>query len=259
MHPKPSPQCSTGQYRHKYKIEKMNDTRHLTNDLQVELDKIGSTVRLETEGSSGIKMNYKDWAWATLNSRSIEASNYVDSDDKHLQLGERGIIACSSPVSDIPEMAIIIDKWLEKQLDIFQLAAQHNSIQIDKTYQDLKTLTVDEILEQRWKYFSERIATGRESFRQDVFEDLREHFSFLYPIFSHNNLLFSNVIELINDDFKSPIVFCDNDTIWVGFFNDNSEQESEKAFKTKDIGQAIEMIKKLLPKDKHVTINPLLD
>ncbi|MDI9868928.1 hypothetical protein [Flectobacillus roseus] len=234
----------------------MTETTHLTNDLQFELSKIGSTVRLQTENKSVIKMNYKDWAWAIVNSRSIEVSTFVGLDDKHLQLEESGIIACNSSTNDILEIATIIDKWLGKQLDIFQLADQHNSIKINKTYQDLKTLTVDEILQHRWTYFSEEITKGRISFRQDVFEEFRKHFSYLYPIFSHDNLLFSNVIEQINDDFKSPVVFCDKDIIWTGFFADNSKEEGKKAFKTKDIEQAVEMTKKLLPKDKHSTINP---
>jgi hypothetical protein len=102
----------------------------------------------------------------------------------------------------------------------------------------------------------EEISKGRISFRQDVFEEFRKHFSYLYPIFSHDNLLFSNVIEQINDDFKSPAVFCDKEIIWVGFFTNNSEQEGEKTFKTTNIEQAIEMTNKLLPNDQQRTINP---
>lgn len=235
----------------------MTEVTHLTNDLQSELNKIGSTVILRNENNSAIKMNnYRNSACAIVNSRCIEVSTYVGLDDKHLQLEESGIIACSSTINDILEIATIIDKWLGKQVDIFQLANQHKSIKINKTYQDLKTLTVDEILQHRWTYFSEKIAMGRISFRQEVFEEFRKFFSYLYPIFSHDNLLFSNVIEQINDDFKSPVVFCDKDTIWAGFFADNSEEEGKKAFKTKDIEQAIEMTKKLLPKGQHNTIKP---
>jgi hypothetical protein len=234
----------------------MKETAHLTNDLQVELNKIGSIVSLQTENNSVIKTNYKDCAWAKVNSRCIEAATFVGSDDKHLQLEESGIIACSSITNDLSEIATIIDKWLGKQLNLFQLAEQHKSIKINITYQDLKTLTVDEILQQRWTYFLEEISKGRISFRQDVFEEFRKHFSYLYPIFSHDNLLFSNVIEQINDDFKSPAVFCDKEIIWAGFFTNNSEQEGEKTFKTTNIEQAIEMTNKLLPKDQHRTINP---
>jgi hypothetical protein len=237
----------------------MTQTAHLTNDLQLELSKIGSTVKLQTENNSVIKMNYKDWAWAIVNSRSVEASTFVGLGDKHLQLEESGIIACTSSTNDVLEMARIIDKWLGKQLNIFQLAEEHKTIRISKNYRDLKTLSVDKILENKWTYFLEEIAKGRISFRQDVFEELRKHFSFLYPIFSHDNLLFSNVIEQLNDDFKSPVVFCDNHIIWVGFFNDNSEQEGEKTFKTKDIKQAIEMVNKLLPTGKHRTLNPFIN
>jgi hypothetical protein len=238
-------------------VIKMTETTHLTNDLQSELDKIGSAVLLQTDNSSVIKMNYKDWAWAISDSRSIEASKFVGLDDKHLQLEEKGIIACTSSTKDISEMAIIIDKWLNKKLDIFHLADQHKDIKINATYKNLITLTVDEILGLRWTYFSEEIAKEKISFRQDLFMELRKYFSFLYPIFSHDNLLFSNVIEDINEDFKSPALYCDKDIIWVGFFRDNSEQEGEKAFKTNDIKQAISLTKELLPKDINKTINPL--
>ena len=88
----------------------MKETTHLTNDLQVELNKIGSTVRLQTENNSVIKMNYKNWAGAIVNSRFIEVSTYVGLNDKHLQLEDRGIIACSSTTNDILEIATIIDK-----------------------------------------------------------------------------------------------------------------------------------------------------
>lgn len=234
----------------------MTETIHLTNELQIELNKIGSAVRLQTENNSAIQMNYKDCAWAIVHSRSIQASTYVDLDDKHLQLEECGIIACDSFTHDIKEIAIIIDKWLDKKADIFLLADQYKSIKINKTYQDLKTLTVNEILENRWTYFCNEILNGRILFRLDVFEEFRKCFSYLYPVFSHNNLLFCNIIEQINDDFKSPAVFCDKDAIWAGFFTDNSEKEREKTFKTKDIEKAIEMTKKLLPKGKHKTIKP---
>ncbi len=234
----------------------MTETTHLTNDLQVELIKIGSTVKLQTENNSVIKMNYKDWAWAIVNSRSIEASTYVGLDDKHLQLEESGIIACSFSTNDIKEIATIIDKWLDKKFDIFLLADHHKSIKINKIYQDLKMLTADEILQNRQTYFSEEISKGRISFRKDVFEEFRKYFSYLYPIFSHDNLLFSNVIEQTNDDFKSPVVFCDKDIIWAGFFTENSEEEGKKTLKTNDIKQAIEMTKKLLPNDNTKTINP---
>ena len=235
----------------------MTTKTHLTNDLQDELNKIGSTVRLETENNSVITMNYKDWAWAIVKSRSIQVSTFVGLDDKLLQLEDSEITACSFSTNDIIEIATIIDKWLGKELDIFQLKYQYKSININKTYQELKTLTVDEILQHRWNYFSEEIVKGRISFRQEVFEEFKKHFSYLYPIFSHDNLLFSIVIEQINDDFKSPIVFCDEDIIWVGFFIDNSEQEGRNTFKTKDIEQAIEMTNKLLPKDISRTRNPL--
>jgi hypothetical protein len=235
----------------------MTDTSHLTNEIQAELNKISSTVLLQTDNNSVIKMNYKDWAWGTLNSRSIEASKCVGLDDKHLQLEEKGIIACTSSTKNISEIATIIDKWLDKKFDIFQLADQHKDIKINTTYKNLITLTVDEILGLRWTYFLEEIVNEKISFRQDLFLELRKYFSFLYPIFSHDNLLFSNEIENISDDFKSPVIYCDKDIIWIGFFRDNSEKESEKAFRTSDTKQAIEMTKKLLPKDKIKTINPL--
>ncbi len=236
----------------------MNQIIHLTNNLQIELNKIGSNVILHTHNNSIVKMNCKDYAWAIVDTRSIEASNFVELNEKYLQLEESGIIACIYPIMDILEMAIIIDKWLGKQLDMFQIAEQHKNIKINKTYQNLKTLSIDEILEHRWTYFNEKIAKGKISFRLDVFEEFRKHFSFLYPIFSHDNLSFSNVIEVINDDFKTPMVFCEKNLIWVGFFKNNSDEEGKHIFQTKSIHEAIEITNKLLPSGKKKTINPLI-
>lgn len=234
----------------------MTKTIHLTNDLQVELNKIGSSIKLQSDNNSGIKGNSKDRVCAFLNARVVSVSTCIELDGWFLQLEDAELMACVYTTNHLSEIALIIDKWLGKQFDIFTLSNEHEGIQIDKKYRDIKTLTVDEILENRWAYFSDRIATGRICFRQDLFEVLRKHFSLLYPYFSHDNLLFSDKIESMNDDFRSPVIFCDKDEIWVGFFNDNSEQEGQKAFKTKDIEQALDMTKQLLPKGLHKVINP---
>jgi hypothetical protein len=230
---------------------------HLTNDLQAELNKIGSNVRLLNNTHSSIKLNYKDWAWADINSRQIQASTFVGLKDKHLQLEEKGIIACTTSTKDIKEIAVIIDKWLDKLEEISVLAKEYADIEINERYWNLKTLSVSEVLIIRWAKLSQEIEKGRITFRKDVFQKLRENFSFLFPIFSHDNLSFSNILELSNDDFKSPSIFCDNDQIWVGFYNDNSESEANRTFKTKDIQEAISKIEQLLPVDRQDTFNPL--
>lgn len=234
----------------------MREITHLTNDLQKELNKIGSFVLLETETNSVVKLNYKDWAYAKMNNRTVQVSTFVGNDDKHLQLEEKYIVAATSSTSDISEMAKIIDDWLAKEVDISQLIKEHLSIKVSETYQNLKTLSNKEILENRWESLLERIKHGKISFRRDLFEKLKENFSNLFPFFSHDNLYFSNILELSNDDFKSPFIFCDNDLIWVGFFRNNSEAERNKTFKTSNIQEAILMTQKLLPGKIEVT-NPL--
>ena len=66
----------------------MGTVSHLTNDLQAELNKIGSNLQLRSESNAKpiVKFNYKDWAWGELNSRSIQASTIIGLDGKHLQL-----------------------------------------------------------------------------------------------------------------------------------------------------------------------------
>lgn len=235
----------------------MTDATHLTQDIQAELNEIGSTVLLQTDNNSIVRLNYKDWAWADVNERQAQASTFFGLDDKHLQLEEKGIIACTASTKDITEMAFIIDKWLAKRLEVFQLALEHSSIKINESYRNLKTLSVDEVLGLRWTYLTEEVAKGTIDFRKEVFDQFRENFSYLFPFFSHDNLYFSDILELANDDFKSPFIFCDNQLIWVGFFRKNSEAEGNKTFKTKNLQEAIKMTQKLLPKERIKTINPL--
>src|SRR5580698_1167182 len=104
----------------------MEAITHLTNDLQAELNKIDSTLQLQSEYNtkSIVNLNYKDWAWGKSNSRSIEASKMIGLDGKHLQLEEKGIVAGTSTVLDVSEVARIIDKWLEKRSDIFSMARE---------------------------------------------------------------------------------------------------------------------------------------
>lgn len=228
---------------------------HLTEQLQSELDKIGSKVRLQTKNNSAIKLNYKDWAWADLNGRQLQASTIVGQQDKHIQLEEKGITACISTAKDISEMAIIIDKWLAKTIDIWQLAKEHQSIKISERYKSLLTLSNDKLLELRWADLSNEIEIGHIRFRKDVFKAFKQSFSNLYPFFSHDNLWFSNFIELPNDIFKSPFIFCNADTIEIGLTLGNSPESNN--FKTTDINIAIKKTKELLPTDLSETINPL--
>lgn len=230
---------------------------HLTNALQTELDKLGSPVRLQTDINAVVKINSKDWAWAEMNGRQADVSTLIALDHKHIQLEEKGIIACTASAKETTEIAVIIDKWIAQRFEVLQLVREHPSIIINEDYQHLKTLPVDALLRIEWTTLAEEIARGGISFRKDVFDKLWANFSHLFPFFSHDNLCFSNMIELPNNDFKSPLIFCEGDTIWVGFFNDNSEEEGKKAFKTKDPDQAVYWVAELLPKGEIVTVNPL--
>jgi len=228
---------------------------HLTNTLQTELSKIGSSLTLQTTSNSVIKINTKDWAYAQVGDRSLQASTYIGLDDKHLQLEEKGIIACSSSTKDITEMAIIADKWISKKANAWDLAKEHPSIKITDKYKDLLTLTNEQIINARWVDLSNEIKKGHIAFRLDLFDSLQDSFPYLYPYFSHDNFWFSNVIEIPDDNFKSPIIFCNGDTIEIGLTVDNSPTNNH--FKTKDISVAIKKTKELIPADTKTATNPL--
>jgi hypothetical protein len=242
---------------HIYKLGVINMTTeiHLTNQLQTELNKIGSSLILQTEFNSVIKINTKDWAYAQVDNRSLQASIFAGLGDKYVQLEEKGIIACYSSTKDISEMAVIADKWVSKKINVWDLAKEHASINIADKYRDLLTLTNEQLINMRWTDLSDEIKKGHIAFRLDLFNSLREFFSYLFPFFSHDNFWFSTVIELPDDNFKSPVIFCNGDTIEIGLTVDNSQ--ANKHFKTKDIDTAINKTKQLLPFDTKTAINPL--
>jgi|GEM_PF-1095429 len=234
----------------------MEAIAHLTNDLQAELYKIDSTLQLQSEYNtkSIVNLNYKDWAWGKSNSRSIEASTIIGLDGKHLQLEEKGIIAGTSTVLNVSEVARIIDKWLEKRSDIFSMAQEFSDIKITERYRNLKTLSNSEILDLRWAELSVAIEKGSIAFRREVFEAFKYNFGWLFPFFSHDNLCFSDIFYSTGT-FKSPFIFCDREFIQVGFDRHNSAETSN--IKTNSIQEAIESTKKLLPETIDEVINPL--
>ena len=210
---------------------------------------------LQTTSDSVIKINTKDWAYAQVGDRTLQASTYVGLDDKHLQLEEKGIIACSSSTKDISEMAVIADKWVSKKINVWDLAKEHSSIKIADKYKDLITLTDEEIINERWSDLANEIKKGHIAFKLDLFNLLRESFPYLYPYFSHDNFWFCNVIEIPDNNFKSPIIYCNGDTIEIGLTVDNSPTNNH--FKTKDISVAVKTIKELIPADTKTATNPL--
>jgi hypothetical protein len=227
----------------------------LTTILQSELDKINSSVKLLTSQDTTIKMNFDDWAFAEFNSRSIQVCNFVESDEKQLQLIDREIIAGQITTSDLINIAFIIDFWLSKNQTARQLKDNYNNFHISEKYSNLLTLNVNEVLEKRWASEYEKIIKQETRFNADLFLALKKKLYNLFPFFSHDNLWFSNILELPNDNFKTPIIFCNNDTFEIGLTLDNSE--SNKSFKTTNIDVAVDKTIKLLPTDFEETRNPL--
>ncbi len=233
----------------------MTKELHLTDTLQMALSEIGSSLKLQNSYNSNININTKDWAYAQVGDRSLQASKYVGFDDKHLQLEEKGIIACTSSTKSLSEIAVIADKWLLRYIDIWNLAKEHDSIKVSEKYHNLLTMTNLELLSNRWDELTREIKKDRISFRLDLFNSLKDHFSHLYPYFSHNNLWFSSVIEQVDDSFQSPAIFCNEATIEVSFKLDNSPNTN--SLKTEDIATVINRIKELLPNVTIIATNPL--
>lgn len=228
---------------------------HLTNDLQAELKNIGSGVILETEGDSDIKIRFNSKARARggLDSRSICASAVVELPEKHLQLEEKEIAAGDITIHSIPEMAMLIDKWLVQRCDIFDLAKEYTGIRIFDKYKNLRTLSNQELLELRWEKMLARIRKGQIRFREDVLNAFRANFAGFFPSFSHEYLTFSDVIYSYST-FDTPFVFCDEDLIEVGF--DFGKSKDNRNLKTSSIQEAIEYTRQLVPAGVKA-INPL--
>jgi hypothetical protein len=227
----------------------------LTMTLQSELNKINSPVRLITSKDTTFKMNFDGWAFAETGNRNIDVCSFLDSEQMILQLVDREIIAGQITTTDLTKIALIIDSWLSKNKTIRQLTDEHNEFRISEKYSNLLTLTVDELLEKRWTSEYEKIKTRETLFNADLFLALKKKLYSLFPFFSHDNLWFSNILELPNDTFKSPIIYCNNDTFEIGLTLDNSQSNS--SFKTKNIVEAVDKTIELLPKDFEKTRNPL--
>lgn len=227
----------------------------LTTILQSQLIQINSPVRLLTSEDTTIKMNFDDWAFAENDSRNIDVCRLVDSEQMQLQIVDREIIAGQITTMDLAEIAVIVDGWLSRNKTVGQLKEENNEFTISEKYANLLILTIDEVLEKRWTSEYERIIKQETLFDAALFLALKNRLYNLFPFFSHDNLWFSNILELPNENFKSPIIYCNKDTFEIGQTLDNSE--SNKSFKTKNINEAIDKTIELLPKDFDQTINPL--
>ena len=227
----------------------------LTTILQSELDKINSSVRLLTSNETTIKMNFDGWAFAEVGNRNIDVCSFVDSEQIQLQLVDREILAGQITTIDLTEIALIIDCWLSKNQTVGQLKKTNQKFHISNKYSDLLTLTVDELLEKRWTSEYERIKKREASFNAELFLAFKKKLFKLFPSFSHDNLWFSNVLELPGENFKSPLIFCNKDTFEIGLTLDNSQ--SNNSYKTTNIYVAVDKTIELLPTDFEETRNPL--
>jgi hypothetical protein len=200
-------------------------------------------------------MNFDGWAFAETKSRNIQVCSFLDNEEMQLQLADREITAGQITSMELTKIALIIDCWLSKNQSTGQLKQSHNEFRISEKYSDLLTLTVDELLEKRWTSEYERIIKGETKFNADLFLAFKKKLFKLFPSFSHDNLWFSNIIELPSDNLKSPIIFCNKDTFEIGLTLDNSQ--SNNSFKTTDIDLAVNKTIELLPTDFKATRNPL--
>ena len=207
--------------------------KSLTTLLQSELNKINSQVILATSIDTTIKMNFEGWAFAETNSRNVDVCSFLDSEQMQLQLVDKKIIAGQITTTDLTEIAFIVDGWLSKNQTVLQLKTKNNKLRISEKYANLLSLTIDEVLEKRWTSEYERITKRETLFDAELFLALKNRLCKLFPFFSHDNLWFSNILELPNENFKSPIIYCNKDTFEIGLTLDNSQ--SNNSFKTKNI------------------------
>lgn len=227
----------------------------LTTILQSELDKINSSVQLMTSEDTAIKMNFDAWAFAETRNRNIQVCSFLDNGQMQLQLADRKIIAGQITTTDLVKIAVIIDSWLSEKQTAGQLQHAHNEFHISDKYSDLLALTVDELLEKRWTSEYERIIKRETLFNADLFLAFKKKLFKLFPSFSHDNLYFSNILELSNDDFKTPFIFCNKDTFEIRMTVDSSQ--SNNSFKTTNINEAIDKTIEFLPANFETTRNPL--
>lgn len=227
----------------------------LTTLLQSELIKINSPVRLLTSKDTTVKMNFDGWAFAEIDNRNIVVCSFVDNEQMQLQLVDREIIAGQFTTMNLTKIAFIVDLWLSKRQTVGQLKNTNNEFLISEKYSNLLTLTIDEILERRWTSEYDRIIKRETLFDANLFLALKSKLYNLFPFFSHDNLWFSNILELPNNNFKSPIIFCNKGTFEIGLTLSNSL--SNISFKTKNIDTAVDKTIELLPTDFGKTRNPL--
>ena len=227
----------------------------LTTVLQSQLNKINSQVKLLTSKDTTSKMNFEGWAFANNDNRNIEVCCFLDSEQMQLQLVDREIIAGKIATKDLAEIAFIVDGWLFKNKTVGQIKDENKEFHISEKYSNLLTLTIAEVLARRWTSEYERIINRETLFDADLFLALKDRLCNLFPFFSHDNLWFSNILELPNDNFKSPIIYCNKDTFEIGLSLDNSQ--SNNSFKTKYINEAVDKTIELLPTAFEQTRNPL--
>jgi hypothetical protein len=227
----------------------------LTTVLQSELEKLESPIQLFTSQGTNLKMNFDGWAHAQSNERSIDACRFLDSDLMQLQLIDREILAGQIATTDLTIIASIIDLWLSEVQTGEQIKHAYSEFQLSEKYSDLLTFSIDELLEKTWESEYKRIASREIHFNPDLFLALKAKLPFLFPLFSHDNLWFSNILELPNHNFKSPIIFSKNGTFEIGLKLSNSE--SNDLFKTTNIQEAVKKTIELLPSSFDRTKNPL--
>ena len=227
----------------------------LTTILQSKLYKINSPVILLTSENKTFKMNFEGWAFAKNGSRGIDVCYFLDSEQMQLQLVDREIIAGQITTKDLAKIALIVDHWLTKNKTVGQLKEDNYEFRISEKYSNLLTLTIGEVLEKRWASEYERIIKRETHFDANLFLALKNRLCNLFPFFSHDNLWFSNILELPNDNFNSPTIHCTKDTFEIGLYLYNPK--SNNLFKTKNINEAVDKTIELLPTDFQQTRNPL--
>jgi hypothetical protein len=228
---------------------------NLTNLIQEELDKINSKVVLLTNKDAKFRIDSKHNASALSGENSIWVSSFLENEKKHLQLERNRLIAGDIATENLNIIAQIIDEWLSKSKDIFVIQNTFKDFKANKFYIDILTLSVETLLQGRWKELLNDIISGGFRFDKDLFCALNEQLGHLYPNFSHDVLYFDNIIGYNhNSNFKSPIIYCND-----GLFEISDELNpaiSTVNIKTKDINYAVNKVIELLPKNYSDTKKP---
>ncbi|GAA4178241.1 MULTISPECIES: hypothetical protein [Sphingobacterium] len=114
-------------------------------------------------------------------------------------------------------------------------------------------LTEKQILEKRWFNLIERIENKEIEFSIELIKEIKTHFWKLYPFFSHDFLLFSNIIGVKNDNFYTPI---------ISSFNGNFEIRNEVygknvLFSSSVMNEIIQKLDELIKFNNEISKNPL--